>query len=486
MGLELRMHLAGKWVDSLSRERFEARSPATGQIIGTIPQGTREDAKAAIAAARASRDRWGATPVRERIRICRRVSEVTLRRRDELAHLLTLEQGKPYRTEAVLEAEAVSTWFQLAAEYVMGIESSLLPVDDPAKRVLTIRQPRGVYAVITPWNFPLGIPSQYISAALTTGNTLVWVPAPTTSACAVKLAECLEEAEVPSGVVNLVTGPGPVVGDEIVAHPDTDAVAFTGSTATGLAIAARAAGKPLLLEMGGNGPTIVLPDADLARTASALAVGCFRNAGQVCSATGRILVHRSVQEELAGRLVDTAKKVRLGDPFDAQTTMGPLNNERTASKVDDHLADAQERGATILLGGSRAQGFPTNLYYRPTVVEDVPPESRLHLEETFGPVAAFTTFVDDEQAFRYADGGVFGLAGAVFSQDVGRALRFAERLRLGVVNINDHSSYWDRRSPAGGASGKRSGIGRLGGKYALLEMTDLKTITIDVGQGPWA
>ncbi len=486
MSSELRMFVAGQWVESLSGERFEARSPATGQIIGTIPQGTREDARAAIAAARASRDRWAATPARERIRISRRVSEVALRHRDELAHLLTLEQGKPYHSEAVLEAEAVSTWFQMASENVMAIESSLLPIEHPAKRVLTVRQPRGVYAVITPWNYPLGIPSQYISAALVTGNTLVWVPAPTTSACAIKLVECLEEAEVPSGVVNLVTGPGPVVGDEIAAHPGTDAVAFTGSTVTGVAIAARAAGKPLLLEMGGNGPTIVLADADLARAAPAIAVGCFRNAGQVCSATGRILVHHSIQEELARRLVDTGKAVRLGNPFDERTTMGPLNNERTATKVDQHLGDAQERGASVLFGGGRASGFPTNLYYRPTVVTGVPPESRLHLEETFGPVAALTAFSDEEEALRYADASELGLAGAVFTRNIGWGLRLAERLRLGVVNINDHSSYWDRRSPAGGASGKRSGIGRLGGKYALLEMTDLKTITIDVGEGSWA
>lgn len=477
---DLRMFVGGKWVDSLSGERFHVMSPATGQIVGSIPHGTREDAREAIAAARAAQHLWARTPLPERARICRRIAEVVLERREGLAHLLTLEQGKPYHTEALSEVDSTALRFQRAGEHAMGLDSLTPPIENPAKRVIILRQPRGVYAVITPWNFPLSIPSEYLSAALVTGNVLVWVPAPTTSACAVRLVESFEEAGVPPGVVNLVTGPGPIVGDEIVAHPDTDAIAFTGSTATGVTIAARAAGKPLLLELGGNGPTVVFPDGDLTRAAPAIAANCFRNAGQVCSATGRILVHRSVQKELAQHLVDAAMRIRLGDPFDPQTTMGPLNNERTAHKVDQHLADARERGGNVLFGGGRVPGFPTDLYYLPTVVEDVPPDSRLHLEETFGPVAALIPFEDEEEALRYADASQLGLTGAIFTRDIAKGLRVADQLRIGVVVINDHSSYWDRRSPAGGASGKRSGIGRQGGKNTLAEMTDLKTIFIDV------
>jgi len=481
---DLAMYIGGRWISDRSADRAEVRSPVTGEVIATIPQGTRRDADNAIESARASQQRWAVTPLPERARVSRRIAEVARRRHAELTHLLTLEQGKPYHTEAIVEAGAVPIWFDMAAEYALTLETPVLPIENPAKRVFTIRQPRGVYAVVTPWNYPLGTPSQYLSAALVTGNAVVWVPAPSTSACAVKLMECLEEAEVPPGIVNLVTGPGPVVGDEIVAHPGTDAVAFTGSSATGRTIAARAAGKPLVLELGGNGPTLVFSDADLERAAPAIAWGCYRNAGQVCTATGRILVDERVREELADRLVDAAKKVRLGDPFDPLTTMGPLNNERTATKVDEHVADARQRGAHIRFGGRRAEGFPTDLYYLPTVVDGVPPESRLHLEETFGPVGALIPFHDEEEAFRLAAASGLGLAGAVFTRDIGRALRVAERLRLGTVIINDQSSYWDRRSPAGGASGTFSGIGRLGGKYTLLEMTDLKTIVIDVGSGP--
>lgn len=478
---DLRMHVAGEWLESASGERDEIRSPATGEVIARLPRGAREDARRAVRAARASQQAWAATPVWERARMCRRVAEVAARRRDNLAYLLTLEQGKPYLSEAVHEAGAISIWFNMAAEHVMALETPVLPVEHPAKRVLTIRQPRGVYALITPWNYPYGIPSEHLGAALATGNTVVWVPAPTTSGCAVRLMECLVEAGIPPGVVNLVTGPGPVVGDEIVASPGTDAVAFTGSSATGFAVAARAAGKPLLLELGGNGPTIVLPDADLARAAPAIAAGCFRNAGQVCAATGRILAHSSIREELANLLVGVAREVSLGDPFDARTTMGPLNNESVAAKVDDHISDARQRGARVLIGGGRATGFPTRLYYQPTVVDRVSPQSKLHLEETFGPVAALVDFEDEEEACALSDASPLGLAGAVFTRDVARGLRLAERLRLGLVNINDQSGFWDRRVPTGAGPGKRSGFGRHGGRFTLMEMTDLKTIIIDVG-----
>lgn len=479
---ELCMYIDGEWVGSQSGERYEIRGPATGLAVAAAPKGTREDARVAMDAARAAQQQWAGTPVGERVARCRRIAAATRSRRDELARLLSLEQGKPYHTEAVVEADRVSSWFELAAHNVMSLETAVVQVENPAKRAIAIRQPRGVYAIITPWNFPMGIPSQHIGPAIVTGNTVVWVPAPTTSACAVALAECLEEAGLPPGVVNLVTGPGSVVGDEIVAGPGTDAIAFVGSSETGQIIAARGAGKPMLLELGGNGPTIVLQDADLELATPRIALGCYRNAGQVCSSTGRILVHRSVHDELAGRLVEAARQIRLGDPFDPETTMGPMHHEPTAAKVDRQIADAKERGARVLFGGSRAAGFPTDLFFLPTVVGDVPPESSLHLEETFGPVAALVPFDGEEEALRLADATPLGLAGAVFTRDIARGLRIAERLRVGMVNINDNSFPGSENVATGGASGKRSGIGRRGGRHTLVEMTDLKTIVLDVGR----
>ncbi len=478
--MDQRMFINGRWEESESGEWFEARSPATGEVIARLPQGTREDARRAIAAANAAREKIAGLTAWERSRLCLRVADAMERRKEELARLLSQDQGKPFHTEALFEVNTAIEGFREAAEHVKWLETSVIPVADPHKRVFSIRQPRGVYAVVTPWNFPINIPTEYLAPGLAAGNAIVWVAAPTTSAVAVKFAECFEEAEVPAGMVNLVTGLGAVVGDEIVSHPGTDAVGFTGSAATGTKIAARAAGKPLLLELGGNGPTVVLPDADVARAAAQAGLACWINAGQVCCATERILVHEAVYDEFLERLVASAGTQRLGMPDRPETTMGPLNNQPTAEKVDRHLADAVEKGARILCGGRRAPGFPTNQFYEPTVVADVSPDSLLNLEETFGPVAPVVRFRTHEEALAIADRCNLGLVAAVFTQNLRDAFYFSERLRAGIVCVNDFTDYWELHLPFGGASGKRSGIGRLGGKHTIEEMTDLKTIAMDV------
>ena len=476
----LQMYIGGRWVASVSGATYQARSPATGEAIATLPEGTREDAQRAIAAADEGKARLARMSVWDRARVCARVADVLERRRDELARTLTLDQGKPLHSEARAEVSATITGWRNAADHIKWLETSVIPVEDPHKRVLTIRQPRGVYAVITPWNFPLNIPTEYLAPGLASGNAMVWVPAPTTSVVAVKLMECLEEAEVPAGAINLVTGPGPVVGDEIVAHAGTDAVAFTGSSATGEHIARRAAGKPLLLELGGNGPTVILDDADLELASGATAFGAFFNAGQVCSAAERILVHKKVYDEVTSRLVDRASQIRLGDPFDERTQMGPLNNQPVAEKTDRHVADAVARGAKVLVGGGRAPGRPTDLYYEPTVLTGVARDALINREETFGPVAPLIPFQSDEEALAWANDNTLGLVSAVFTSDLSRAFWFAERLRTGIVNVNDSTNYWELHIPFGGVAGKRSGIGRLGGKHTLYEMTDLRTICLDV------
>jgi succinate-semialdehyde dehydrogenase/glutarate-semialdehyde dehydrogenase len=476
----LRMYIGGRWVDSVSGAKLQARSPATGEVIASLPEGTREDARRAIAAAQEGKARLARLSVWDRAHLCGRVADVLERRKDELARILTLDQGKPLYSEAKAEVEATITGWHNAADHVKWLETAVIPVEDPHKRVLTIRQPRGVYAVITPWNFPLNIPTEYLAPGLAAGNAIVWVPAPTTSVVAVKLVECMEEAEVPAGAMNLVTGPGPVVGDEIASHPGTDAVAFTGSSATGESIARRGAGKPLLLELGGNGPTLILDDADAELAANATAFGSFFNAGQVCSAAERILVQRRLHGEIVGRLVDHAKRIRLGDPFDEHTQMGPLNNEPVAEKTDRHLADATARGAKVLVGGGRARGLPTDLYYQPTVLTGVTRDALINREETFGPVAPVIPFESDDEALTWANDNTLGLVSAVFTRDLSRAFWFAERLRTGIVNVNDSTNYWELHIPFGGVAGKRSGIGRLGGKYTLYEMTDLRTICLDV------
>jgi acyl-CoA reductase-like NAD-dependent aldehyde dehydrogenase len=476
----LKLYIDGKWVESESGRTFPAENPATGEVIAHLAEGTREDARRAVAAAKKNKDKIAKLSIWERSRMCLRIADVIERRKEEMARILSEDQGKPLHTEAQWEVRSAIENFREAAEHIKWLEGATIPTENPNKRVFTFRQPRGVYAVITPWNFPLNIPIEYLGPGLAAGNAIVWAPAPTTSVIAVKLMECIQEADVPPGVVNLVTGPGPVVGDEIVAHPDTNAVGFTGSPPTGEHIARRAAGKPLLLELGGNGPTVILEDADPEIAARATARGAFLNAGQVCSATERILVDRRVHQEMAQRLVGEAQRVRLGDPASKQTTMGPLNNRPVAEKMDRHLDDGVRRGAKILFGGKRASGFKTELYYEPTVVDNVTPESVINYEETFGPIVPLMPFDDYDHALEIANGAGLGLVASLFTRDVGKAFRIAEQLRAGIVNVNDSSNYWELHIPFGGVAGTRSGIGRLGGKYTIMEMSDLRTITIDV------
>jgi succinate-semialdehyde dehydrogenase/glutarate-semialdehyde dehydrogenase len=306
---------------------------------------------------------------------------------------------------------------------------------------------------------------------------VVWVPAPSTSVCAVKLAECVLDAGLPAGVFNMVTGPGAVVGDEVAGSAGTQAVAFIGSVATGERVARRAAGKALLLELGGNGPLVVLEDADVAAAAEASLAAAFLCAGQSCTAGERFLVHERVRDEFVDRVRElVAREVRLGDPFEEGTTMGPLNNEPTAEKMDRHVADALERGAEAIVGGARAAGFPTPLYWQPTVLDRVTDEMEVAREETFGPVVPISTIRSDEEALQITNSSPYGLLAAVWTRDLARGLRFAEAARAGWVNINESTNYWESHLPFGGRAGTSSGTGRVGGRHPLDTFTEPKTV----------
>jgi acyl-CoA reductase-like NAD-dependent aldehyde dehydrogenase len=307
----------------------------------------------------------------------------------------------------------------------------------------------------------------------------VWTPAPSTAMCAVALAECIAEADLPPGVFNLVTGPGPVVGDEIARNPGVDGVAFIGSTGTGRLVGAAAAGKATLLEMGGNGPLVVLDDGDVDAAVQATLTACFLCAGQSCTAGERILVHRDVYEQyIEGLARAVTERIVLGDPFDEHTTMGPLNNEPVAAKMDEHVGDALERGAEALTGGSRSTAFPTRLYWEPTVLSGVPADARVSTEETFGPVAPVVKISSLEEAITLANASPYGLLAAIFTADIGRGLEFADRVRTGWVNINESSNYWEAQLPFGGRAGSDSGIGKVGGAHVMHSFTELQTIVI--------
>jgi len=476
------MHIGGVWVESDSDATMTATSPATGETIGSVPEGTRDDARRAIAAANAAARDWAARSAFERAEAMERVAAIVGERRDELARTLSLDQGKPLRAEAYDEVDELGEYWRMAAADARRLEGSMPPSVDAGKRVLAYRVPCGVVAVITPWNWPYTMPAEVIAPALASGNAVVWVPAPTTSICAVKLAECIVEAELPAGVFNLVTGPGAEVGDEIAGSPGTHAVGFIGSIETGHRVAERAAGKAQLLEMGGNGPVVVLEDANLDAAVEATLTASFLCAGQSCTAGELFLVHETVHDDFLDRLTArVASDIRLGDPFADETTMGPLNNEPTAAKMDRHLEDAAGQGAEVVVGGSRAGGFPTNLYYEATVLDRVSSDMEVAREETFGPVVPISTIRSEDEALAIIDSGPYGLLASIFTEDLRRGLRFAEAARAGWVNVNEGSNYWESHLPFGGRAGSKSGVGRVGGRHAMDAFTELKTVVLNLG-----
>ncbi|MBX6764488.1 MAG: aldehyde dehydrogenase family protein [Rubrobacteraceae bacterium] len=479
---DYRMYVAGEWTGGATESRIPATSPATGEEIGTFPEGTREDVRRAVEAAQKAWPIWAARSAFERARAMERIADTIEERREDLARILALDQGKPLEAEAYDEVDELVVYFRMAAADATRLDGAMPPSVDGNKRIFLYRVPRGVVGTITPWNWPYTMPAEVIAPALASGNAVVWTPAPSTSICAVRLAECIAEAGLPPGLFNLVTGYGPVVGDEVAANPGTDAVAFIGSIATGEQVARRAAGKALLLEMGGNGPVVVLEDADLERAARESILSAFLCAGQSCTAGELFLVHERVREEFLERLeAEITRKVRLGDPFDPATTMGPLNNEPTAQKTDRHIADALEKGARLLCGGGRAEGFPTRLYYRPTVLDGVTQEMQIAREETFGPVVPVATITHESEALDVVNRSPYGLLSSVWTRDLARGLRFAEAVRTGWVNINASSNHWESHLPFGGRSGSRSGIGRVGGRHPMETFTELKTVVADIG-----
>jgi acyl-CoA reductase-like NAD-dependent aldehyde dehydrogenase len=474
-----RMFIDGEWCDAAGGATVEAVSPATGESLGPVAEGSREDARRAIEAANAAFHAWAARTGFERGALLHRVADACERRREELARICTLDQGKPLKAEAEVEVGELIEFFRMAAEDSKRLEGRIPESAAPGRRVLLLRRPVGVLGLITPWNWPYTMPAEVLAPALGCGCAVVWTPAPSTAVCSGALAECVAEADLPPGVFNFVLGPGPEVGDELAVNPGTHAVAFTGSTQTGLIVSRQAAGKVQLLEMGGNGPFVVMDDADLDAAAEAAQVGCFLGAGQSCSAAERLLVHEAVREEFVARLAEQVERdVRLGNPLEEATTLGPLNNEPGAAKMDEHVADAVERGAEVVAGGARAEGFPTRLYWPATVLDRVPPDSIAVTQETFGPIAPIVSVGSLEEAIERTNSQSFGLMAAIFTRDVGAGLRFADSVHMGLVNINETTNYWEAHLPWGGRGRSESGIGRVGGSYPMETLTELQTVLI--------
>jgi succinate-semialdehyde dehydrogenase/glutarate-semialdehyde dehydrogenase len=476
-GRHARPWIAGAWRDGDAS--WINVAPATGDTVATCFRATPADVDQAVAAARVAYEhtRWSA--VRERAGWAARVADALQRRAESLARTLAIEHGKPLR-EARAEVAAGVQGFARAAEWMRGYEGRVIPAEDPAMRVLTVHQPRGVWAALTPWNFPVNIPIEYLGPAIVTGSPVIWKPAPSTTLVATMVMEAVLEADLPTGLVQMVPSDETAVAQHLVTHPGVDAVALTGGSATGEAVAKAAWNKHLLLELGGNGPVVVLDDADLELAAHIVASSSFTNAGQVCSAAGRVLVAESVADELAARVVAAAASLVVGNPLEETVTMGPVHNAAVARTTQAHIADAVSRGATVLCGGSRVDGMPTELFVEPTVLDHVPVDAEIARYETFGPVAPLVRLAGDDALLQAANRSDLGLVAAVVTRSIDRAFRFAQRLEAGGVVVNATSNYWELHLPFGGWSGKRSGRGRLGGRAVLDEFCQSKTISIHV------
>lgn len=468
-----RSYIGGRWQFG-EGEEIVRRNPYDDTAVTTVHAATTAQVDRAIDAARAARREWAAAPARARAHALRRAADLLRARREEAARIITREMGKTL-AESLEDIDYAAEDLEMAGEDALRQLGQVVPgtssdTTDP-KRVLVQNVPVGVVGLSTPWNFPIAIPSELIGPALACGNTVVWKPSEIAPGSGHLLAEVLAEV-FPPGVVNVVHGRGDV-GAHIVTHPGVDMFGFVGSTATGEAIARAAGVKKLLLELGGNGPVVVMEDADLDAAAEATVYSAYYVSGQVCTASERVLVHESVHDEFVARVVDLSKRVVGGDPLDPSTTMGPMCFPGSFDKTRAHLDDAVARGAQIVFGGGT-----DGLYHEPTVIVGVTSEMEIAQEETFGPVVPIMSFSSTDEAIETANETAYGLQGAVFTASVTTAWQMAEAIECGTVHINGTTNHWELLAPFGGM--KKSGIGRILGVASSTSFTNQKQITFDV------
>lgn len=472
----VKLYIAGEWTEGTGDSVHRLMSPVTGEHIADVPYASRADVDRAVAAARAAQDEYRHWSAIERAELNHRIAAAIEPMVEDIARIQTLEQGKPYHEESLGDIEEANGYFTESAEDVKRLMGSVIPTTDRNVRMFTFRRPVGVWAAITPWNFPVTIPLEYLGPGLATGNAVIVKPPIHTAWALLELAKAFDAAGVPKGLVSIIPGEAEI-GEMLVTHDGVDAIGFTGSSATGKRIISQMGVKRSIMEMSGNGPTIVTSDGNIEAAATAAVYGAYYNAGQVCCATERVIVVDAVHDEFIERSLAAAKEVRLGDPFAEGINMGPLNNEPTAAKMDRHIADARDRGAEVLVGGGRASGYPTNLYYDFTLLDRVPEESAVSQEESFGPVLPVLTVPSDDEAVAMANRTRLGLQAAVFTSSLERAFWYTDRIRSGTVIVNDSTDFWETFQPFGGAAGTDTGWGR--GKVD--EFTDLQTMVINLG-----
>jgi succinate-semialdehyde dehydrogenase / glutarate-semialdehyde dehydrogenase len=467
-------YVNGAWVESSPDGVLEVDNPATGEIVGAVPRLGQAETRRAIDAAARAFPTWRRTPAKARAVVMRRWFDLMMANQEDLARLMTTEQGKPLAESRGEVAYAASflEWFGEEAKRVYG---DTIPGHQADKRIVVIKEPIGVVACITPWNFPLAMITRKAGPAIAAGCTVVLKPASQTPFSALALAELAERAGVPRGVFNVITGSATEIGGELTANPTVRKLSFTGSTATGKVLMAQCAAtvKKLSLELGGNAPFIVFDDADLDAAVEGAILSKYRNTGQTCVCANRLLVQDRVYDAFAAKLATAVRKLTPAPGFDEGATQGPLIDDRAVAKVESHIADATSKGAEVLVGGKRhARG---GRFFEPTILTGVTPAMAVAREETFGPVAPLFRFATDEDAIALANDTEFGLAAYFYGRDIGRIWRVAEALEYGIVGINT-GIISTEVAPFGGV--KESGIGREGSKYGIEEFLEIKYLCL--------
>ena len=473
--LRTRAFIGGKWLDAASGATHAVLNPATGEPIGTVPDMGVPDARRAIEAASEAFPAWAALTAKERAAILRRWYELLMVNQEDLATLMTSEQGKPL-AESKGEIGYGASFIEWFAEEGKRLYGDVIPPHQSDRRLLVLRQPVGVVAAITPWNFPLAMITRKAGPALAAGCTFVVKPASQTPYSALAAAALAARAGVPAGVLNVVTGvDAAAIGGEMTSNPSVRKVTFTGSTAVGKQLMAQCAGtvKKLTMELGGNAPFIVFEDADLDAAVAGAIASKYRNTGQTCICANRLLVQAPVYEAFTRKLVHAVAQLRVGDGLKGPTDQGPLIDSDALAKVERHLADAVNKGARIALGGKRHALGGT--FFEPTVVTEVTPAMLMAREETFGPVAPLFRFESEADAVRMANDTEFGLAAYFYTRDLARSWRVSEALQYGMVGLNT-GMFSTEVAPFGGV--KESGIGREGSRYGILDYTELKFVCV--------
>ncbi|QLB17384.1 succinate-semialdehyde dehydrogenase (NADP(+)) [Mannheimia varigena] len=473
--LDFRAYINGEFVEG--KKTFEVTNPTTGEVIGKVADLGAEDAHLAIEKAVIAQKKWQALLPKERAAILRKWFDLIIQNKEELAQILSLEQGKPI-AESLTEITYGASFVEFYAEECKRIYGDVLPQDKPDHRLMVIKQPIGVVAAITPWNFPNAMITRKAAPALAAGCAIVFKPAAETPFSAIALAKLAEQAGIPAGVFNIVTAEkSEDIGKELTTNPSVRKVTFTGSTRVGKILMEQSAStvKKLALELGGNAPAIVFDDADLDKAVEGVFASKFRNAGQTCVCANRIYVQAGIYEQFLAKFQQKVEQIKLGAPNEPNVTMGALISKRALEKVEEHIENALSLGAELVMGGKRHELGST--FFQPTILKNVTQEMKVAREETFAPLAPIFKFETEEEVIQWANDTEFGLASYLFSENLSRIWRVSEQLEYGIVGINE-GLISNELAPFGGV--KESGIGREGSKYGLDEFLEMKYLCMKI------